>query len=204
MGSRFSQLETESIYKYYIIIYKCSTAAPRHQHLLGGAMRGGSGGAGGPGSPDEDHRSVSADPFGSRSAAAYRKSPPGLRSGSGSRCVSARPGHPRSRGPAQPTHRDGLSTRSCGSEASSFSLTAPRMIKISPRTGCVGLLRSRITWYFARDLAGTSKQNKISNFSVIFSRFIAEAFSVSTETADRPPPRQRIEPRPLFEPSVTL
>ena len=37
-------------------------------------------------------------------------------------------------------------------------------------------------------------QNKISNLTVIFSRFIAEAFSVSTETADRPPPRQRIEP----------
>ena len=70
-------METETNYKYYIIIYKCSTAAPRHQHLLGGAMRGGSGGAGGPGSPGEDHRSVSADPFGSRSAAAYRKSPLG-------------------------------------------------------------------------------------------------------------------------------
>ena len=115
-----------------------------------------------------------------------------------SRCVSARPGHPRSRGPARPTYRGGLSTRSCGSEASSFSLTAPRMIKISPRTGCVGLLRSRITCYFARDLV-TSKQNKISNLTVIFSRFIAEAFSVSTETADRPPPRQRIEPA-LVEP----
>ena len=68
---------TETNYKYYIIIYKCSTAAPRHQHLLGGAMRGGSGGAGGPGSPGEDRWSVSADPFGSRSAAAYRKSPLG-------------------------------------------------------------------------------------------------------------------------------
>ena len=40
-------------------------------------MRGGSGGAGGPGSPGEDRWSVSADPFGSRSAAAYRKSPLG-------------------------------------------------------------------------------------------------------------------------------
>ena len=187
-------METETNYKYYIIIYKCSTAAPRHQHLLGGAMRGGSGGAGGPGSPGEDHRSASWLGLRSGSAAADRKSPPGLRSGSGSRCVSARPGHPRSRGPAQPTHRDGLSTRSCGSEASSFSLTAPRMIKISPRTGCVGLLRSRITCYFARDLV-TSKQNKISNLTVIFSRFIAEAFSATTETADRPPPRQRIEPK---------
>ena len=150
------------------MLYKCSNACSSPPAFPWGGVRGGSGGAGGPGSPGEDHRSASADPFGSRSAAAYRKSPPGLRSGSGSRCVSARPGHPRSRGPAQPTHRDGLSTRSCGSEASSFSLTAPRMIKISPRTGCVGLLRSRITCNFARYHV-TSKQNKISNLTVIFS-----------------------------------
>ena len=41
------------------MIYKCSTAAPRHQHFLGEWTRGGSGGAGGPGSPGEDHRSAS-------------------------------------------------------------------------------------------------------------------------------------------------
>ena len=85
-----------------------------------------------------------------------------------SSCFSARPQHPRSRGPACSTHQGGLPTRSCGSEASSFSPTAPRMIKILPRTGCVGLLRSRITCYFARDLV-TSEQNKISNLTVIFS-----------------------------------
>ena len=44
-----------------------------------------------------------------------------------SRCISPRPDLPRDRGPACPTHRGGLSTRSCGSEASSFSPTAPRI-----------------------------------------------------------------------------
>ena len=41
----------------------------------------------------------------------------------------------------------------------------------------------------------SSDEDKTSNLKAIFARFIAEAFSVSTETADRPPPRQRIEPR---------
>ena len=62
-----------------------------------------------------------------------------------SRCVSARPGHPRSRGPARPTYRGGLSTRSCGSEASSFSPTAPRMIRFCQVVPCFEVLRSRIT-----------------------------------------------------------
>ena len=112
--------------------------------LLGEWMRGGSRGAGGPGSPGDDHWSVSADPFGSRSDAADRKSSPASIGAASSRCVSARPRHPRSRGPARSTHRGGLSTRSCGSEASSFSPTAPRMDKISPRTGCAGLLSPEI------------------------------------------------------------
>ena len=58
-----------------------------------------------------------------------------------SRCVSARPRHQQYHGPAHPTHRGGLWTRSCGSEASSFSPTAPREDQFWPRTGCVGLSR---------------------------------------------------------------
>ena len=44
-----------------------------------------------------------------------------------SRWVSARPVHPQSRGPPSPPHRDGLPPRSCGSEPSRFSPTAPRV-----------------------------------------------------------------------------
>ena len=62
-----------------------------------------------------------------------------------SRCVSARPGHPRSRGPARPTYRGGLPTRSCGSEASSFSPTAPRMTRFCQVVPCFEVLSSKST-----------------------------------------------------------
>ena len=47
-----------------------------------------------------------------------------------SRCVSARPGDPQSRGRPNPRHRDGISARSCGPEPSGFSPTAPPSVKI--------------------------------------------------------------------------
>ena len=156
-------------------------------------MRGGSGGAGGPGSPGEDRWSVSADPFGSRSAAAYRKSPLG------------------------PDHRSVFALRLCptptptvsrpgASYPSRRSLNAElwvRSFQLLTHSSAddQDFAQNWMCWapaiadeYYFVSSKHYFAQNKISNLTVIFSRFIAEAFSVSTETADRPPPRQRIEP----------
>ena len=110
-----------------------------------------------------------------------------------SRWVSARSVHPQSRGPPSPPHRGGLSTRSCGSEASSFSPTAPRMDQILPRTGCVGLLRSRITCT-SSELGVLRSRIKLAIFRCISSDLSPKRSQFQQKRPIAPPPQQRIEP----------